>query len=133
MSELIQGVDVHAGYGLIDWRKAATEVKFAWIKNTTGNDGGSDYQHANNVRGCAENGIPFGRYHFGYPLPSGLGKPPGRSPHEQAIKAWRHNGEINDPLPHAIDMEWLAPQDFEKWGLTPRFISEWFQSYCEEY
>ena len=54
---MIQGADVHAGYGKINWPVAAAVLGFVYAKCTTGNDPGIDQQFEANVAGCAEHGI----------------------------------------------------------------------------
>ena len=139
---MIQGADVHAGYGKIAWSVAAGVIGFVWAKCTTGNEPGIDAQFEANVAGCKEHGIPVGGYHFGFPLPDDP-KHPGRSPEEQAERAFRDSkglGRERGELPHAIDAEWPPPNEFDDyvgadkvdkgWGCTRPEVSEWFRRYC---
>lgn len=130
---MIQGVDVHAGYGRIDWSTASEHVRFAYVKCTTGNSPGVDAQFEANVEGCELHGVFVGAYHFAFPLPDDDAHP-GRSPEDQVERAWvgcKEHGSRPGELPHAVDAEWPAPQDAAKWGCTPAQISDWLRRYCE--
>ena len=60
------GVDVSWANKAIDWKKVKADgVDFAIIRLGYG-WGGDDSQFINNVRGCRENGIPFGVYLYSY-------------------------------------------------------------------
>lgn len=137
---MIFGVDVHAGYGKIDWNKAAREggVEFCWAKCSEGNQGRPgvwyrDPQYRDNVKGCKDNGVAVGAYHFAFPLPLNP-KHPGRSPREQVDIAFDQcDGLGSEPgdLAPVVDVEWPAPENWEKWGCSPVQLSEWFREYCE--
>lgn len=60
------GIDVSYANKNIDWRQVKADgVDFALIRSGFGWGGGDD-QFENNVRGCKDNGIPFGIYHYSY-------------------------------------------------------------------
>lgn len=131
---MIQGCDVHAGYGRIDWGAASKVVRFCWAKCTEGNKDYIDEQFASNVAGCKANGVPVGSYHFAFPLPDHKDHP-GRSPEEQVERAFagcKGLGSKPGELAHMLDAEWPAPEDAErKWGCTRPQISMWLKRYCE--
>lgn len=62
------GIDVSEHNGTIDWsRVKASGVDFAILRIGFGNGGGKeDAQFRANVRGCINNGIPFGVYLYTY-------------------------------------------------------------------
>lgn len=133
---MIYGLDLHAGYGVIDFDKlAASGVRFAICKATQGNEGGGKYldaQFNRNVAECRRVGIAVGAYHFPYPLPED-GKNKFRSPEEQAQIAFNMTGGLGSQpgdLSHAVDAEWPPPEEWAKWGCTAPQISEWLRRYC---
>jgi lysozyme len=135
---MILGVDVHAGYGKIDWsRVAQSGVRFAIVKATQGNDG-CDPRARENIEGCKAAGIYVGAYLFAYPLPERDDKP-GRSPEDQARRLYNDVqglGKGYGELPPALDLEWPPQHEREKdtsqirnrweeWGVTAKSIVEW--------
>lgn len=64
------GIDVSVHQGVIDWAqvKSSNLVEFAIIRAGFAEDKAKydDSQFLNNVRGCKENGIPFGVYLYSY-------------------------------------------------------------------
>lgn len=60
------GVDVSTHNGAIDWKIAAKEIDFAIIR--AGYASTFDARVTDNIRGCRENGIPYGLYWFSYAL-----------------------------------------------------------------
>ncbi len=65
---LSTGVDVSYAQGRIEWVKLKGKIDFAIIRCGFGGDytNQDDSQWLNNVRGCKENGIPFGVYLYSY-------------------------------------------------------------------
>ena len=69
---IARGIDVSQAQGVIDWAavKASGLVDFAIIRTGFGwrenSDSQVDKQFAANVKGCEENGIPYGFYHYSY-------------------------------------------------------------------
>ncbi len=64
---VLQGIDVSAWNGRIDWTKVSScGMKYAWVKHTEGqthvNSG-----HRENILGARNNNIVAGAYHFGRP------------------------------------------------------------------
>lgn len=130
---MIQGCDVHAGYGRINWGVACAVVVFCWAKCTTGNDAGVDAQFIANVAGCKEHGVYVGAYHFAYPLPEDPAHP-GRGPEDQIDAFFAASNAIGSQpgeLSPAIDAEWPAPEDAATWGCTRPQISAWLKRAAE--
>ena len=74
---MLKGIDVSAFNGAIDWAavKASGKVDFAIIRSGLGWTDGDlalrrDKRFIENIRGCEENGIPYGIYHYSYCLKS---------------------------------------------------------------
>lgn len=133
---MIPGVDVYSGYGRIDWKAvAASGVRFAWIKSAEGNEPArDDSAFRRNVDDAQEAGVIVGAYFFPYPLPYGPGLPAGRSPLEQAERAFRvcaGLGSQHGELSPCVDAEWPPPEEWVKWGCSAAQISEWLHDYCE--
>ena len=125
---MIRGVDVSSVQGNVDWVSVGESgIQFAMLKCSTGNDAGVDGQFATNMVAAPNAGIVVGAYHFAYPLPSQAGNP-SRDPGAQAQIAFdKCNGLGTRPgdLPPALDLEWPAPQDWQKWGCTAAQIRAW--------
>ena len=69
MSEIIsRGIDVSYANGKINWSLMKGKIDFAIIRLGFGGDYTSqdDVRFAENVKGCRENGIPFGVYLYSY-------------------------------------------------------------------
>lgn len=69
MAEILhKGIDVSYANGRIDWEKMKNKIDFAIIRCGFGGDFVSqdDAQFFNNVKGCRDNGIPFGIYLYSY-------------------------------------------------------------------
>lgn len=65
---LHKGIDVSYAQGRIDWSEMKGKIDFAILRCGFGSDYASqdDAQFFNNVKGCTDNGIPFGVYHYSY-------------------------------------------------------------------
>lgn len=66
---IARGIDVSHYQGTVDWKKAKADgVEFAIIRCGFGMDQANqdDAQWFNNVKGCEENGIPYGVYLYSY-------------------------------------------------------------------
>jgi GH25 family lysozyme M1 (1,4-beta-N-acetylmuramidase) len=125
---MLLGVDVWHGYGKIDWARAkAAGVRFAIAKCTQGNDS-KDPRFDEYVAGAKAAGVPIGAYLFAYPLPSGPGKPAGRSPEEQASRFFTESsglGKANGELPPALDLEWPARWDQRYKDANGNLVDRW--------
>lgn len=72
---MLNGIDVSEFNGAIDWArvKESGEVDFAIVRSGLGWTDGDialrrDKRFIENIRGCEENGIPYGVYHYSYCL-----------------------------------------------------------------
>lgn len=135
---MIIGLDVHAGYGVIDWdRVAAAGYRFVWCKCSEGDQGMGKYidaQYKRNVAEATRVGLAVGAYHFAFPLPSVGPNAPGNSPAEQVEYAYKNSAGLGSKpgdLSHAVDAEWPPTNEFAKWNCTPAQVSAWFKEYCE--
>lgn len=63
-----KGIDVSYAQGRIDWAKLKGKIDFAIIRCGFGSDytKQDDVQWFNNVKGCEDNGIPYGVYLYSY-------------------------------------------------------------------
>ncbi len=131
---MIPGVDVWAGYGVIDWRKVyQSGVRFAFMKASEGNEPGrNDRYFRRNVDEAKAAGIFVGAYHVPWPLPPRADKP-GRSPSEQAERAYEVTGGLGEAageLPLVADAEWPEVGQWGKWDCSAQQISDWLQEFC---
>jgi lysozyme len=93
----VQGIDVSAWQGDIDWRKArAAGIAFAYIKATEGGDH-VDPNFLDNWYAAKEAGVARGAYHFVYWC---------RSAEEQALWFLLNVPDDADALPPVLDVEW---------------------------
>ena len=97
---LSTGIDVSYAQGKIDWSQLKGKIDFAIIRcgfggNFTNQD---DSQWLNNVRGCRENGIPFGVYLYSYATTVEKAK-------SEAEHALRLIKDIDFDLPVFLDLE----------------------------
>lgn len=133
---MIPGVDVHAGYGRINWKLvAAAGYRFAYCKGPEGNEARKDdLTWRRNVDEARANGLVVGVYMVPWMLPHGPDKPAGRSPLEQAQRFFERvqgfGSRIGDLAP-AIDIEWPPPEKWAEWGCSAPQISEWLREHCE--
>ncbi len=93
----VQGIDVSAWQGDIDWEKVrAAGTQFAYIKATEGGDH-LDPKFLQNWYGAKRAGIARGAYHFVYWC---------RPAHEQALWFMLNVPADPDALPPVLDLEW---------------------------
>ncbi len=93
----VQGIDVSAWQGDIDWAKArAAGTRFAFIKATEGGDH-LDPKFLENWEGAKNAGIARSAYHFLYWC---------RPAHEQALWFMLNVPADADALPPVLDLEW---------------------------
>lgn len=93
----VQGIDVSAYQGQIDWhavRKGG--ISFAYLKVSEGGDHVDPRFYANWAN-AAQAGVPRGAYHFIYWC---------RTPEEQAIWFSKAVPQDDDQLPPVLDLEW---------------------------
>jgi len=93
----VQGIDVSAWQGDIDWAKArAAGTRFAFIKATEGGDH-LDPKFLENWKGAKNAGVERSAYHFLYWC---------RPAHEQALWFMLNVPPDPDALPPVLDVEW---------------------------
>lgn len=133
---MLPGVDVHAGYGRIDWGLVAVAgYRFVYAKGPEGNEPNrDDLTWRRNVDEAQANGVAAGIYVVPWPLPHGPGLPAGRHPLEQAerfhVRVRGYGGREGELSP-AVDAEWPPPEEWAKWGCSAPQISEWLREHCE--
>ena len=133
---MIPGLDVHAGYGRVNWKLvAAAGYRFTYCKGPEGNEPmKDDLTWRRNVDEAQANGLAAGVYMVPWYLPYGAGKPAGRHPVEQAERFHKRLGGFGSEigtLPPAIDIEWPPPEKWAEWGCTAPQISAWLRDHCE--
>lgn len=98
---MIKGIDVSNAQGVIDWAKVKKAgVQFAMIRLGYGDDITSqdDKSFERNVKGCEENGIPWGAYIYSYAMTEAEAK-------SEASHALRLLHGKKPTYPIAFDME----------------------------
>lgn len=95
-----EGIDVSYAQGRIDWAKLRGKIDFAIIRCGFGGDftNQDDSQWLNNVRGCKENGIPFGIYLYSYATTTEKAK-------SEAEHVLRLIKDVDFDLPVFLDLE----------------------------
>lgn len=130
---VIRGLDVSIVQGVLDWSRVDAAVRFVLPRCGVGNDG-KDSAFDENVRRILASGRIVGPYHFLYPLPV----VPGHESRDAVAQARAHFaaakglGTHSGELPPFLDLEWPAPQDWAKWGVTATFIKECAVTYLTE-
>lgn len=129
----MKGVDVSVWNGLIDWEKVAeTDVDYAIIRIGFGSDylSQDDIYAERNIRGCVENGIPFGVYLYSYAENTEMAK--SEAEHTLRVLKTVHDnisaevGEYDLNFPVFYDMEDERVQA----GLSPARLGEMAKAYC---
>ena len=120
LSYHVQGVDVSAHQGTVDWRALKADgVAFAFIKATEGGDF-VDAEFANNWRRSGRAGIPRGAYHFLTQCQTGL---------TQARNFIATVPREAGSLPHVVDAEHMGPC---KKGPTVKDITAELEVFLDE-
>lgn len=124
----IRGVDISSVQGNVNpaWLQLQG-FGFVIAKSYTGNDGADPFFQMN-VQNCKNVSMPVAAYNFLYPLQTDPNHP-NRDPVGQAQLHYKHTGDITV----AADLEWSAPQDWERWEVSATFINDWALSYLQEY
>jgi len=125
---MIRGIDVSSLQGTIDWATERERFEFAIIRNGMGNEA-PDGKVAINLERARAAGFVVGVYNVSYPLRTD-GKHLNRAPVDQA--RWHALEWRKGDLPPAVDLEWPAPEDWTKWGVTAKSIVDWHLAYLEE-
>jgi lysozyme len=133
---VISLLDVGFPQGIVTMRAwqeiARSGVRGVYARCGNGNDQ-PDQTFASNVQGAQAAGLAVGPYAVGFPLPASAPHP-GREPGSQALlhfTASKGVGSHPGDLPPALDLEWPAPADWLKWGITAKSVREWTVDYLE--
>ena len=116
------GIDVSYHQGTVDWAAVkAAGVEFAMIRCGYGDDetDQDDAQWYNNVRGCEEQGIPYGVYLFSYATDTDNAR-------SEAAHILRLIRGYNPSLPLFIDLEANRTLDQGNW-----MIGQIAQTFCD--
>ena len=110
---------------------AARDIRFAYGKAATGNDG-NDPCFAQNVRNLSAAGIACGGYGFFYPLPVIAGHQ-SRDPVAQADAHWKAMSVVGNllRLPPLQDNEWPLPPAWASYNVTSTLINDASLAYLE--
>lgn len=121
---MFKGIDVSKHNGTINWSKVKNKIDFAIIRcgygmNQTNQD---DEQYANNVRGCIENGIPFGVYLYSY-----------ANTLEKAQSEAEHILRLVNPYKDAITLGiWYDIEDKIQRDLGKNFLEQIINTFCNK-
>ncbi len=136
---MIQGIDLSAVQGVLDWKRVDPAIKFVIHRCGVGNDKvrgvfSHDGCFDANIAGARATGRTVGVYHFPYPLPV----TPGHEDRDPVVQANAHFlaskgvGMHSGELPVVADLEWPAPQDWAKWNVTADTIKLFTLKYLVE-
>jgi GH25 family lysozyme M1 (1,4-beta-N-acetylmuramidase) len=124
---MIRGVDVSGSQGVLTpghWELLARQgIAFAYLEASVGNDQIDDGVLERNIGGVTAAGIPFGTYHFAYPLPES-DEHPFRDPISQMDLAYRR-AQGRGTLRPVLDLEWPPPDTWAHWGCSKEQITDW--------
>lgn len=103
------GIDVSHHQGTINWRVVAASrlAQWAYLKTTEGRSF-VDPRKSTNVKGCMDNGIPWGGYHYGHPS----------SPVALEVDHFLRNLNPGWTLPPVLDIE-------DADGLSKSHVTHW--------
>jgi lysozyme len=129
---VISGIDISSAQGVLTddhWAKIAQNQRFVYVEAQIGNDTLPIQVELarRNVALARAAGLVVGAYHFAYPLPDLAGRP-NRDPEGQCqlfFEAANGLGGQVGELPPALDLEWPAYGDWEKWSCSAEQITEW--------
>lgn len=126
MSNTMKGIDVSAWQGAIDWVTVKDSIDFAIIRAGYGQNIVDKYADKN-VKGCEDNGIPFGLYWFSYAYTADMARKEAQYL-LQFIKG-------HTPLfPLYFDFEYDSVEYAKKQGvtITTKLLCEMAIAFCEE-
>ena len=130
---MIRGLDASSVQGPLPYDKLGPEYRFVILKAQQGNDG-FDPWFVRNVRAGMSRGLEVFAYCFAYPLPDAPGKV-NRDPLGQAKLFVERTLTACPELegrPLFLDYEWPAPEEWAKWGCTPKQLSTWMEANAAE-
>ena len=126
MSKHMKGIDVSTHQGTIDWIAAKNEIDFAIIRAGYGKNNIDD-KAKQNVKGCEDNGIPFGLYWFSYAYTVEMAR--------NEAKYLLQFTDGHTPLfPLYFDFEYDSVNYAKKQGvtITSKLLCEMATAFCEE-
>jgi GH25 family lysozyme M1 (1,4-beta-N-acetylmuramidase) len=123
------GIDISDAQGEIpdvQWQAIAVDKRYVICESRIGNNGNSK-NFTRYVAGARAAGMTVGAYLYAYCLPDDPAHP-GRSPEDQAQAFFEAAGGLGGnpgELAPVIDLEFPAPEAFEKWGCDPGMVADW--------
>ena len=121
---MYNGIDVSKHNNTIDWKAVKNNVDFVIIRCGYGMDQANqdDEQYANNIRGCIENGIPFGVYLYSY-----------ANTLEKAESEAEHVLRLVTPYKEAIKLGiWYDIEDKIQRDLGKDFLEQIINTFCNK-
>ena len=119
---MFKGIDISKHNGSINWSKVKNNIDFAIIRCGYGMNQANqdDEQYANNIRGCIENGIPFGVYLYSY-----------ANTLEKAQSEAEHVLRLVNPYKEAIKLGiWYDIEDKIQRDLGKDFLEQIINTFC---
>lgn len=126
MSKIMSGVDVSTYQGDIDWALAKNNIDFAIIRAGYGKNN-IDKKAERNVKGCEDNGIPFGLYWFSYAYTTDMA----RKEAQYLIQFVKGHTPL---FPLYFDFEYDSVEYAKKQGvtITNQLLRDMAVAFCEE-
>lgn len=121
---MFKGIDISKHNGTINWSKVKNNIDFAIIRCGYGMDqtNQDDEQYTNNIRGCIENGIPFGVYLYSY-----------ANTLEKAQSEAEHVLRLVNPYKEAIKLGiWYDIEDKIQRDLGKDFLEQIINTFCNK-
>lgn len=126
MSKTLKGIDVSSHQGDIDWGVVKNSINFAIIRAGFGKNN-TDEKALQNVKGCEDNGIPFGLYWFSYAYTVEMA----RKEAQYLLEFVKGHTPL---LPLYFDFEYDSDKYANKNGVTvtPKLLCDMATAFCEE-
>lgn len=129
MPNYFKGIDVSSVQQNVNYNQLIDlDIKFVIAKSFTGNDG-SDPFYKQNINNAKLAGMKVAAYNFIYPLRTNSLHPNRDAEGQANLHFQKTGGDIIT----CVDLEWPAPQDFDKWMINGNFIKDWTLKYLERY
>lgn len=126
MSNTKHGIDVSSWQGDIDWGVVKNNIDFAIIRAGYGKNN-IDEKAEQNVKGCEDNGVPFGLYWFSYAYTVEMAR--------KEAQYLLHFIKGHTPLfPLYFDFEYDSVEYAKKQGvvITNKLLCDMATAFCEE-
>lgn len=126
MDKVMKGIDLSYHEGTVDWGAVKGNIDFAIIRAGYGKNN-IDTQAKNNIKGCQDNGIPFGLYWFSYAYTVEMAK-------QEAKYLIEFAKDCVPLMPVYFDFEY----DSDRWAMkkgaiiTPELLHQMATAFCEE-